>query len=285
MADGGRKRGDRPKYRRSDSKRSRSSKTKIRLEVDTSGGDCESSDDVVRQFLRRSWSIARSATVTSRPTDSDRHKDDNSRSADDFIGSLRTENRSRDDEEQYDFKNGASSSLVEDGSITDLLDEITVVSSEVESSQEAVTSAHESIRMNVFQSSANDALAIPSTPRTPRLVQRPAGLNNSLERVPSLIFRYDPERISLASSRRSEDRPSALRETAIMGTADDTAMDTTAVDTTTVGAGCIDAAVHLREHDGDKNKKKRKFRFRKSLKKIRKSLVRQPSQDGGICHT
>ena len=50
---------------------------------------------------------------------------------------------------------------------------------------------------------ARARLTTDSPPRTPRLGHRPGGLSEGLERIPSAVFRFDPERVSLRS--RSED--------------------------------------------------------------------------------
>lgn len=163
----------------------------------------------------------------------------------------------------------------EDESVSDTLAEMAVISSEPESSLEFVTSDQPSLHTAVgVRPDVDEATPSPSTPRTLRLGQHPAGLNNSLQRVSSLIFHFDPDRVSLASSKRSvEDRTSSVP--------DGTGSLADAVDDNAVQASAGADGVSLRHNDGDTGKKKRKFRFRKSLRKIRRRLAKQSSRDEG----
>ena len=243
MANVQRKRSVRPELLRSPSKRSRDGTTRNRIALDAS-------KEVVHQFLRRSRSSG-SNLAGQGATRFDGQE---------TIGTIISD---------HGEGNGiVVSRPTEDESVSDTLAEMSVLS-EGENSQNVVTSDTCSSRVTDRRPATE---ADPGTPRTARLGPHPTGLNGGLQRVPSVVFHYDPDRVSLAFSKPSvEDRTLS----ASVGMFVDDAADDADADANVIEAS---AGVGLR-HEDDRPKKK-KFKLRKSFKKFRRRLVKRQPKHG-----
>jgi BMFP domain-containing protein YqiC len=227
MANVQRKRSNRPELLRSPSKRSRDGTTKNRI----------ASKEVVHQFLRGSRSSSNLARQGQETTDT-------LISEERFVVGFRP---------------------TEDESVSDTLAVMSVLS-ESENSQNVVEPRTFSSIATVTTNRSAATEADPGTPRTPRLASHPAGLNDCLQRVPSVVFRYDPERVSVASSKPS---------------GEDRTLNTGVENEIMCAAGNdVDVIESFAAATGKMTTKKKRFKLRKSLRNFRRRLVKRQPKDG-----